>query len=130
MKKNPFKKQGIIDTVVNVGVGGAANVAIDYVVSSVDALSGLSATVINAAKIAVGAIGGTMTTNKYVRAAVDGIAVVGASNLVSSLMDGTASEEAAAGLPQGTIGRVRLGNRRYRRHVAGVNATPSSFMGK
>ena len=38
MAKNPFKKSSIIDTVVNVGVGGAANVAIDYVVEQVDAI--------------------------------------------------------------------------------------------
>ena len=32
--KNPFKKQNVMDTVVTVGLGGAANVAIDSVVDS------------------------------------------------------------------------------------------------
>ena len=31
-----------MDTVVNVGIGGAANVAIDYVVSQVDAVKSLA----------------------------------------------------------------------------------------
>lgn len=139
MKKNPFKKQGIMDTLTNVGIGGAANVAIDYAVDNVEALASLDATTINAIKIGVGVLGGTMTTNKMIRAAVDGIATVGVSNLVKGLMNDTTSTssdstETTAGLPAGTIGRVKPGNPYYgaRRvrpaRVSGISG--SDFMGK
>ena len=131
--KNPFKKQGVVDTFVNVGIGGAANVAIDFLLSQISLPEWMTSTVTNAAKIAVGAIGGTMTTNKYVRPALDGIAVVGASNLVASLIDGATetNTETASGLPFGTIGRARrLGNRAYKRHIASVGAPAATFMGK
>lgn len=124
MAKNPFKKQSIVDTVVNVGIGGAANVAIDYVVSQVEAIQSLGDTTINAAKIALGAVAGSMVSNKMLRAACDGIATVGVSNLVKGLMDDTTSKETTSGLPYGTIGRVIPGNRAYRRarKVSGVGA--------
>ncbi len=132
--KNPFKKKGVVDTVVNVGIGGAANVAIDYLLSQITLPEWMTSTVTNAAKVAIGAFGGTMTTNKYIRPALDGIAVVGASNLVSSLIDGateTPAGEGTQGLPFGTIGRARrLGNRAYKRHIAGVGAPAATFMGK
>lgn len=130
MAKNPFKKQSIVDTVVNVGIGGAANVAIDYVVSQVEAIQSLGDTTINAAKIALGAVAGSMVSNKMLRAACDGIATVGVSNLVKGLMDDTTSKETTSGLPYGTIGRVIPGNRAYRRarKVSGVGA--AAVMGK
>ena len=130
MAKNPFKKQSIVDTVVNVGIGGAANVAIDYVVSQVEAIQSLGDTTINAAKIALGAVAGSMVSNKMLRAACDGIATVGVSNLVKGLMDDTTSKETTSGLPYGTIGRVIPGNRAYKRarKVSGVGA--AAVMGK
>lgn len=129
MGKNPFKKSSIIDTVVNVGIGGAANVAIDYVVGQVDALQSLGDTTINALKIAAGAVVGSMVSDKFARAAADGVATVGVSNLIAGLMKDE-STEVTSGLPYGTIGRVRLGNRAYRRarKVSGVNA--GAVMGK
>lgn len=116
--KNPFKKQGIVDSLVNVGVGGAANVAMDYAFGMIPQVSALSATVKNAIKIGVGVLGGSMTTNKYIRAAVDGIATVGVSNIVAGYVNGT--PEAPAGL-QETIGaaRRRAGNAMYRKRVSG-----------
>lgn len=131
MAKNPFKKQSIVDTVVNVGIGGASNVAIDYVVRQVEAIQSLGDTTINAAKIALGAVAGSMVSNKMLRAACDGIATVGVSNLVKGLMEGTSTpNEGAAGLPYGTIGRVIPGNRAYKRarKVSGVGA--ATVMGK
>ena len=122
MAKNPFKKQSIVDTVVNVGIGGAANVAIDYAVNQVEAIKGLGDTAINAAKIVAGAVFGSMVSNKYLRAACDGVATVGVSNLVSGMLEETT---APGGLPYGTIGRPRLGNRAYKRvpaRVSGVHA--------
>lgn len=135
MAKNPFKKQSIMDTVVNVGIGGAANVAIDAVVNQFDAIKGLGDTTVNAAKIALGAVLGSMVSNQYLRAACDGVATVGVANLIAGLMeDGSASaatpSEGAAGLPYGTISGRRLGNRVYRRahKVSGCDAT--AVMGK
>lgn len=134
MAKNPFKKQSIMDTMINVGVGGAANVAIDFVVDQVEAIKALGDTTINAAKIVLGSVAGSMVSNKVLRAATDGIAIVGVSNLVKGLITGDstadAGAEAASGLPYGTIGKVRPGNRVYRRahKVSGVGA--SSVMGK
>ena len=127
MAKNPFKKKSIIDTVVNVGVGGAANVAIDYVVNQVEAIKSLGDTTVNLIKVAAGALVGSMVENKVARAAADGVATVGVSNLISGLM----ADEGAAGLPQGTIGRVRLGNRAYKRVHRGAAGTPTAgVMGK
>ena len=116
-----------MDTVVNVGIGGAANVAFDSVVSSFDAFAALDATTKNAIKIGLGAIAGSMVSNKYVRAAADGVATVGVSNLVASYIGGSA--EPASGLPAGTIGRIRTGNRAFRRvGVRGVDTV--DVMGK
>lgn len=126
--KNPFKKQSIVDTVINVGIGGAANVAIDYVVNSVDMLKSQSSTVINAGKILLGAFAGTMLSNKFARAAADGVATVGAANLVSGLIADAPETTPTAGLPANTIGRLRAGNKFYRRAVRGVET--GAFMGK
>ena len=132
MAKNPFKKKSIIDTVINVGIGGAANVAIDYVVNQVDAIKSLGDTTVNVLKVAAGAIVGSMVTDKMARAAADGVATVGVSNLIAGLMaeDTTTPTEGANGLPYGTIGRVVPGNRAYRR-ARKVSGTPTAgVMGK
>ena len=130
--KNPFKKQSVIDTLVNVGIGGAANVAFDYAAAKIDAIASLESTTKNAIKIGLGVLGGTMIRNKYARAAVDGIATVGVSNLVASYITDAPAAESASGLPYGTIsgvGRLRLGQRGFRRgRVAGVGG--ADFMGK
>ena len=134
--KNPFKKSSIIDTVVNVGVGGAANVAMDYAIASVDALASLGETTKNVVKIALGAVAGSMISNKYARAAFDGIATVGAANLVSGYINGTdaapaADDAPASGLPFGTIGKAyRLGQRGFRRRVSGVGTPANAVMSK
>lgn len=128
--KNPFKKSSIVDTVVNVGIGGAANVAMDYVYANVDALASLGDTTKNAIKIAAGAVLGAMVSNKYARAAADGIATVGASNLIASYVTPEAEAPVTTeGLPSGTIGRIRMGQRGFRRaRVAGVGNNPTAFM--
>lgn len=134
MAKNPFKKQSIIDTVVNVGVGGAANVAIDYVVSQVEAIQSLGDTTINAAKIALGAVVGSMVSNKMLRAACDGVATVGVSNLVSGLLaDATPASGmpyGTIGLPKDTVGRIIPGNRAYRRAHRKVSGVATGVMGQ
>lgn len=134
MAKNPFKKQSIIDTVVNVGIGGAANVAIDYVVSQVEAIQSLGDTTINAAKIALGAVVGSMVSNKMLRAACDGVATVGVSNLVSGLLaDATPASGmpyGTIGLPKDTVGRVIPGNHAYRRAHRKVSGVANGVMGQ
>lgn len=132
--KNPFKKSSIIDTVINVGVGGAANVAMDYIFSQVDALASLEPTTKNIVKIVAGAVGGSMVSNKYVRAAADGVATVGVSNLIVSYIstEETAAPETAApaGLAKGTIGRAyRMGQRGFRK-VSGIAGEAGAFMAK
>ena len=123
-----------MDTVVNVGIGGAANVAIDYVVSQVDAVKSLGDTTINAAKIALGAVIGSMVSNKMLRAACDGVATVGVSNLVSGLLaDGTPASGMpydTIGLPNDTVGRIIPGNRAYRRAHRKVSGVATGVMGQ
>lgn len=134
--KNPFKVKGITDTLVNVGIGGAANVAMDYALSSIGEVAGYDlskGTTKNAVKIAVGALAGSMFKSKYAHAAFDGIATVGAANLIDGLVNGEAggnggSENGTSGLPEGTIGRIRMGQRGFRRaRVAGIQG--ADFMG-
>ena len=129
--KNPFKKSSIVDTVVNVGIGGAANVAVDYAFSQIEALASLSDTWKNAIKIAAGVVGGTMVSGsyaKYVRPALDGLATVGASNLIASYLPTgeSAAQEATAGMP--FIGKVMTGQPGFNRAVKGTGKVP--FQGK
>lgn len=91
MAKNLFKKRSMTDTLVNVGVGGAANVAADYLLNMVQPEDDpWEPDTVNIVKLAVGVLGGTMVSNRILRAACDGIATVGVSNLVSGLMNDTA----------------------------------------
>lgn len=114
--KNPFKKAGLMTTLTNVAVGGAANVAVDYAVANVSALSTLDPRYVQGGKIVLGALLGGMSKNQYVHAAADGIAVVGASELISGLVNGTTS--APAGLPRGTVGAARMGDRYFKKAAA------------
>lgn len=140
MKKNPFKKQSLTDTLVNVAVGGAANVAIDYIETEFNVPAEgktekpLSDTVVNCVKIGIGAVVGGMVSNKIARAAADGIAVVGVSNLIKGLM-AESSAESTSGVPYGTIGanmeRIHLGNRHFQKKAKGAGFTVNgTFLGK
>lgn len=127
-----------MDTLVNVGVGGAANAVFDAGAAFIGQYASLEDTTKNAVKVALGAIGGTMisgnkTWHKALRAAADGIATVGVSELVKpyaeQLAGKVAGDAATSGLPEGTIGRIRMGQRgfaRKARRVAGVGG--ASFM--
>lgn len=126
--RNPFKKQSIIDCAINVGLGGASNVAIDYAIDMVKESAGVEIEdmYVNIGKFVIGAVGSSMVTNKYLKSAMDGVAVVGVSNLVKGLMEDsgtTGSGEGAtpaAGVPAGTVGRiVRTPNIRYARAMRG-----------
>lgn len=124
--KNPFKKQNVMDTVVTVGLGGAANVAIDAVVDSYNesATTPVDDVYVHAGKFVIGAIGSAMVGNRYAKAALDGIGVVGASNLIAYLMEDTQSKKPdpkpdpkTAGIPYGTIGRIKTPNAGYARRM-------------
>ncbi|MBR6686834.1 MAG: hypothetical protein IKL69_05440 [Paludibacteraceae bacterium] len=118
MAKNPFKKGNVVDTLINVGVGGAGNVAADYLINNVEMLKSLDADTINLGKFVVGSVGSAMVSNKYAKALMDGFAVVGASNYISSLM---AESQTTSGVPAGTIGRARYiaPRKSYARRFAG-----------
>ena len=130
--KNPFKKNNILATVKDVAFGGAGNVAYDYLYSKIDAAAGLGDVTKNAIKIGVGAVGGAMVKQSWAKSMLNGVATVGVSNLISHYMpggEGSVTETTVtAGLPKGTIGRIRLGQRGFRRgRVAGVAG--ADFMG-
>lgn len=127
MKKNLFSKKGAFDSLVNVGIGGAANAAADYAMSQIDALATLEDSTKNYIKLGIGILGGSFN-NDYVRAAMKGLATVGASDIVKGLLAGDAPATTTSGLKPGTIGRVRPGNR-YFRNRGKVAGTTSDFMG-
>lgn len=120
-----FKKANITDAAINVGVGGAANAAIDLAVESIDAIKSLGDTYVNAGKVVLGVLGGTMVSNKYLRAAANGIATVGVASLVKDHVvplisgDTTDKTETPSGVP--FIGRLRVGQRGFRN--AGLRGT-------
>ena len=115
--KNPFKKSSLTDTLVNVGIGGGANAAIDYAWEQIEAVKQYDEYK-DAAKLVLGALVGSMVSNKYARAAADGIATVGVSSLVAKLIEGESiftnkTPSSTDGLPNGTIGRIRYGAKRF-----------------
>ena len=99
--KNPFKKSNVVDTIINVGIGGAGNVLADKVIE----MAGwqIDEDYKNLGKAIIGAVGSAMVSNRYAKAVMDGFATVGASNYISSLM----AEQTTSGVPAGTVGRVR-----------------------
>lgn len=149
MRKNPFKKQSVVNTLVNVGIGGAANVAIDYIWDTAGLDTSLQNdkgdrdvdSIKNAIKVVGGAVVGSMISDRYGRAAADGVAVVGVSNLIAGLMtskeekektDKTPAPAAPTGLPGGTIGAIRAGSAAYARAMRQScrNNGTSGFMSK
>lgn len=127
MAKKLFDTKNIIDTAVNVGIGGAANVAIDYAVQNVEALSDMDQSTINLGKFALGVIGSAMVSDKMVKAAFDGVATVGISNFVANILNSDNQATTTAGVPDGTIGarkyvpsRRALANRLRKQQVSGA----------
>lgn len=117
-KKNPFKKQSIMDTLVNVGIGGAANVAIDAAVTSYNKTAGtpIDETYVHVGKIALGVVGGSMVDNRYLRAAMDGVSTVGVSNLIASFMQEEPPAPPApgtSGFMASSVGAMRTGKPMY-----------------
>lgn len=128
--KNPFKLNNVISSAAALAIGGGANVLADYAIAQIG-LSEENKKYVNAGKIVVGAVAGSMLSGKkygWLKSAADGVAIVGFSNLIDGLVNDTT--ETTSGLPEGTIGRIRLGQRGFRparsRRVAGLSG--ASFM--
>lgn len=124
-----FSSKSAIATGTSVLVAGAGSAVADWALAKWDVIPAEYAQYTNIGKVIVGAVAGSMIKNQIAKSAFDGIATVGAANLVAGwLPEGTKTTE---GLPEGMIGRLRMGQRGFRRAaVRGVNATPSALMSK
>ena len=136
--KNPFKKASATATVKEVALGGAGNVAYDYIYSLIAPTAELSDVTKNAIKIGIGVIGGSMVKQSWAKSIFAGAATVGVSNLIAGYMpngddepkETTTTTTAPSGLPKGMIG-ARPGQRGFRlAAVRGVSSTPSALMSK
>lgn len=139
MKRKFVKKENVVDTALALALGGGANVAMDYVRSSVDALATLDDKIYNAGKLVVGAVASSMIGNKMAKDAFNGIAVVGASNLIAGLMDDTKTEDqgngngsdgGSQGVPNGTVAQLLHAASPRRSYASkirnGANGVPAS----
>lgn len=129
--KNPFNKKSLTTTLMNVGVGGAANVAIDYAWEQIDALQAYDEYK-HIIKIVGGALVGGMVSAPWARAAADGVATVGVSNLIAGYLDKApaTTQEGTKGLPGGTIGALRgyrYGNKKFGKRASGRMAGLDDF---
>lgn len=138
--KNPFKLKNVISSATAIALGGAGNVAMDYAFKNISFLQTLGEngsttpdTTKNAIKVAVGAVGGSLVPTKYgwLKSALDGTAIVGASELINGLIGDTTA--APAGLPKGTIGYTpsrsyKLGQKGFRKVSGVAGNAASSFM--
>ena len=128
MKKG-FKKFNLNSAISNATamvLAGAGSAGIDWLLAKYDVIPGdWDDTVVNAVKVAGGALLASMVDSKTLygipKAAGDGIATVGAYNLVAAMLPKETPTPTPAGLPEGMIGRIRMGQRGFRRaRVAGV----------
>lgn len=122
MAKNPFKKNQIITTAKNVMLGGAGSVAVDLVWENIPQVAQYDEYK-DGIKVVLGALAGSMIPAKYgwARTMAEGAATIGAAGLVESLVEKYAPfGKSTEGLPEGTIGRIRLGSRNFRRAARGT----------
>lgn len=133
-----FNAKSAIATATSMAVAGAGSAVVDWALAKYDVLpADWGGTAVQAGKIVVGAIGGSMIKNQIAKSVFDGIATVAAANLVAGMLteDDTDKDDTdkggstqMTGLPGGTIGRIRLGQRGFRRgRVAGMAG--ADFMG-
>lgn len=130
-----FNTKSAISTATSMVVAGAGSAVVDWALAKYDVLpASWGDTAVQAGKIVVGAIGGSMIKNQIAKSVFDGIATVASAKLVEGMLpDGTTdggakSNMGPSGLPEGTIGRIRLGQRGFRRgRVAGMAG--ADFMG-
>lgn len=123
-----FNSKSAIATGTSVFFAGAGSAAADWALAKWDVIPAEYAQYTNIGKVLVGAVVGSMAKNQIVKSVFDGIATVGAANLVEGWLPTEA--KATEGLPEGMIGRLRMGQRGFRRGVRGVNATPAALMSK
>lgn len=126
-----FNTKSAISTATSMVVAGAGSAVVDWALAKYDVLpASWGDTAVQAGKIVVGAIGGSMIKNQIAKSVFDGIATVASAKLVAGMLPegengGTLQ---TTGLPEGTIGRIRLGQRGFRRgRVAGMAG--ADFMG-
>ena len=127
-----FSTKAAIATGTSVLVAGVGSAVADWLLAKYDVIPAEYKQYTNAGKIVLGAIGGSMIKNQYLKSAMDGIATVAAANLVAGYLpteDNSGDNTAVTtGLPEGTIGRIRMGQRGFRRgRMAGVQG--ADFMG-
>ena len=126
-----FNTKSAIATATSMVVAGAGSAVVDWALAKYDVLpASWGDTAVQAGKIVVGAIGGSMIKNQIAKSVFDGIATVASAKLVAGMLpegeNGGALQ--TTGLPEGTIGRIRLGQRGFRRgRVAGMAG--ADFMG-
>ena len=120
-----FNTKSAIATGTSVLVGGVGSAVADWLLAKYDVIPASFKQYTDAGKVVLGAVAGSMITNQIAKSAFDGIATVAAANLVAGFLpEGTKS---TSGLPEGTIGRLRMGQRGFRRaRIAGVNG--ANFM--
>lgn len=128
-----FSTKAAIATATSVAVAGAGSAVVDWALKKYDVIPAeWGDTVVQAGKIVIGAVGGSMIKNQIAKSVFDGIATVAAANLTGSFL--LTDTPVVEGLPKGTIGRInRLGQRGFRRgglsrKVSGVGNAASSFM--
>lgn len=128
-----FNTKSAIATATSMAVAGAGSAVVDWALAKYDVLpASWGDTAVQAGKIVVGAIGGSMIKNQIAKSVFDGIATVAAAKLVAGMLPEDDADKGGStqmtGLPDGTIGRIRLGQRGFRRgRVAGMGG--ADFMG-
>lgn len=119
-----FSSKSAIQSATSVAIAGAGSAGLDWLVAKYggELPEWLTGTTLQATKVIGGAVLGSMATNSVVKSICEGVATVAAANLVNEYLPAANTEETKtqtpSGLPEGTIGRVRLGQRGFRR--AGV----------
>lgn len=133
--KMKFNTGEMIKAAVTSVVTGGVNAGVDYAIDRF--APQYVGTTADIAKVVAGAVisGSSFgKRNKMVAGAADGLAAIGAANLVSDLLEeyvggspAAATPEGAAGLVPSTIGRARLGNGAYIRRHGKVSGLGSAF---
>lgn len=120
-----FNTKSVIATGTAVLAAGAGSAVADWLLAKYDVIPAEYAEYTNVGKVLIGAVAGSMLTNQIAKSAFDGIATVGAANLVAGWLPTDTPKDdpakPATGLPEGTIGRLRMGQKGFRRGIRGVN---------
>lgn len=127
-----FNTKSVIATGTAVLAAGAGSAVADWLLAKYDIVPDDYKEYTNVGKVLIGAVAGSMMTNQIAKSAFDGIATVGAANLVAGWLptetkkDGGEEQKGSGYLPEGTIGRLRMGQRGFRKGIRGVNG--AAFM--